>query len=241
MIRGFYSARSGLVAHQEHMSVMANNIANVNTGGFKPMRTAFTDLMYQNLNRPINENVAQTGHGVKINKNDVNMNSGSLVPSGGQFDFAIIDEGGFFSVQTPAGDVRYSRAGAFRISNDEGTCYLVDGSGNRVLTADGSEIEVTFDDASNVDFDPSEIGVFRFPNPWGLESREGTTFVQTEMSGEPEAIESPNLKQGYTEGSGVEISVEMVNVIEASKAFSFNSRMVQVADEIEQTINGLRA
>lgn len=241
MIRGFYTARSGLMAHQEHMSVMANNIANVNTVGFKPMRTAFTDLIYQNLNRVENENVAQTGHGVKINKNDIMMNQGSLISTDGQFDFAIMNEGGFFAVQTPTGETRYSRAGDFRLSDSDGTYYLVDGSGNRVLTADGSEIEVSFDDGADVTFDSSEIGVFRFPNPWGLESREGTTFIQTEMSGEAEAVESPTLRQGYLENSGVEISVEMVNIIEASKAFSFNSKMVQVADEIEQTINGLRA
>lgn len=240
MIRGFYTARSGLMAHQDHMSVMANNLANTNTFGFKPMRTAFTDLMYQNLNRVRNENVAQTGHGVKINKNDLMMNQGALQPTQSNLDFAIIDDGGFFAVETAEGDIHYSRAGNFSLSNVDDTFYLVNGNGDRVLDADGGQIEVEFDDNNNMIFDPSVIGVYRFPNPWGLDAVNGNSFLQTDISGEAEAIEEPSLKQSYLEASAVEVANEMANVIESSKAFSFSSRMVQVADEIEQTVNSLR-
>lgn len=240
MIRGFYTARSGLLAHQEHMSVMANNLANVNTVGFKPMRSAFSDLMYQNLNRPLNENTAMTGHGVKINKNDLMMNQGSLETTQRMLDFAIIDEGGFFAVETATGDIKYSRAGNFALSNDEDTFYLVNGNGERVLDAEGEHIEVAFDDQNNMIFDSAVIGVFRFPNPHGLDAMDANAFVVTDISGEPEAIEFPTLKQGYIEASAVDVAQEMANVIEASKAFSFSSRMVTVADEIEQTINSLR-
>lgn len=240
MIRGFYTARSGLLAHQEHMSVMANNLANVNTVGFKPMRTAFSDLMYQNLNRPLNENTAMTGHGVKINKNDILMNTGNFEQTDRILDFAILDEGGFFAAQTANGDIKYSKAGNFALSLSDDTYYLVNGNGERVLDADGEQIEVDFDEQNDMDFDPSVIGVYRFTNPHGLDAIDGNSFVQTERSGEAEAIEEPTLKQGWIEGSAVEISQEMANVIEASKAFSFSSRMVMVADEIEQTINQLR-
>lgn len=240
MIRGFYTARSGLIAHQEHMSVMANNLANTNTVGFKPMRTSFTDLMYQNLNRVRNENEAQTGHGVKINKTDLNMNASALQATGRSLDFTIVDDGGFFAVETSSEAVHYSRAGDFNLSNVDDTYYLVNGNGDYVLDADGERIEIEFDDQNNMIFDPEVIGVYRFPNPWGLEAINGNSFVQTDVSGEPEAIEEPKLKSGYLENSGVEISTEMVNVIEASRAFSFSSKMVQVADEIEQTVNSLR-
>lgn len=219
---------------------MANNLANVSTVGFKPMRTAFTDLMYQNLNRVRNENIAQTGHGTKINKNDILMNQGALTPTENPLDFAIIDDGGFFAVETETGDIRYTRAGNFSLSNSDDTYYLVNGNGDRVLDAEGEQIEVEFDEFNNMQFDPSVIGVYRFPNPWGLEAINGTAFLQTDVSGEAEAIESPTLKSGYTENSAVEIAQEMAQVIEASKAFSFSSKMVQVADEIEQTINQLR-
>lgn len=254
MIRGFYTARSGLMAHQDHMSVMANNLANTNTVGFKPMRTAFTDLMYQNLNRVRNENAAQTGHGVKINKNDLMMNQGALQPTQSNLDFAIIDEGGFFAVETAAGDIHYSRAGNFSLSNFDDTFYLVNGNGDFVLDAEGERIEVEFyanDDeevkkgaaeAGTIKFDLliSSIGVYRFPNPWGLDAINGNSFLRTDISGEAEALEQPTLRQGYIEAAAVEVANEMANVIESSKAFSFSSRMVQVADEIEQTVNSLR-
>ena len=241
MIRGFYTARSGLMAHQEHMNTISNNMANANTVGFKPMRTAFKDLMYQNLNRAEVENTAMVGHGVKINKNDLNMTNGALDATDYPLDFAIIDEGGFFAVQNAAGDIRYTRAGDFRLSNEDDTYYLVTGSYERVLDADGGEIEVEFDEETGeMTFDESLIGVYRFPNPHGLEAAGGSAFVSTEMSGEAEVIEDPTIKAGFLERSSVDVSREMVSVIEASKAFSFSARMVQVADEVEQTVNALR-
>lgn len=248
---------------------MANNLANVNTVGFKPMRTAFADLMYQNLNRVRNENVAMTGHGVKINKNDLMMHQGSLQPTDMPLDFSILDANGFFAVETPSGEIKYSRAGNFSLSNVDGTFFLVNGEGNRVLDAEGEQIEVEFeqverkipeldedgnpklDEDGNIiynisfsDGDPivgaEQIGVYRFPNPYGLDAIDANSFVQTDISGEAEAVEAPRLKQGYIEASAVDIAQEMANVIEASKAFSFSSRMVTVADEIEQTVNQMR-
>lgn len=240
MIRGYYTARSGLLAHQEHLNTIANNMSNVNTVGFKPMRTAFTDLMYQNLNRANVENTTMLGHGTKINKNDIMMHQGALASTNRALDFALPDEGAFFAVQTASGDIRYTRAGNFSLSNSDDTYYLVDANGNRVLDADGEEIEVEFDDADNLDFDPAVIGVYRFANAWGLQAAGGNSFIATAMSGEAESLESATIKAGFLENSAVEISDEMVNVIEASKAFSFSSRMVQVADEVEQIINSLR-
>jgi len=244
MIRGFYSARAGLIAHQEHMSVLANNLANINTFGFKPMRTAFTDLMYQNLNRVRNENVAQTGHGVKINKTDIMMHQGAHEPTERPFDFAIIDDldaTGFFMLERENGSIHYSRAGNFSLSLRDDTYYLVNGSGDYVLSPEGERIEIEFDEANNMLWDDlSEIGVFYFSNPWGLEAVSANSFIETEMSGEPVAAENPKLVQGRLERSAVEVANEMAKAIEAQRAFSFSSRMVQVADEIEQTINQLR-
>ncbi|MCL2033888.1 MAG: flagellar hook-basal body protein [Oscillospiraceae bacterium] len=279
MIRGFYSARAGLIAHQEHMSVIANNLANINTHGFKPMRSAFTDLMYQNLNRVRNENAAQTGHGVKINKTDIMMQQGAHESTQRMLDFVIVDDldsRGFFMLETEAGNIRYSRAGNFSLSLRDDIYYLVNGNGDYVLNSEGERIEIEFNEytyetvyqtdengdlildddgnpiverviehKSNPDyehmvFDPSVIGVFRFDNPWGLEAVNANSFIETEMSGEPVAVEIPRLMQGYLERSAVETANEMANVIVAQRAFSFSSRMVQVADEIEQTINQLR-
>lgn len=240
MIRGFYSARSGLIYHQEHLNTIANNIANVSTVGFKAMRTSFKDLIYQNINRPEAESAANVGHGVKINKNDLLMRGASLVPTGRELDFAIIEENGFFAVQTPAGETLYARSGNFSLSNADDTYYLINGSGHRVLNVDGDEIEIEFDDDGQYVLDPEEIGVFRFPNPYGLWATEGTHFAETPESGAAELIETPTLRQNYLEGSGVEIANEMTQMIEASRAFGFSARMLQTSDEVEQTVNSLR-
>jgi flagellar basal body rod protein FlgG len=289
MIRGFFTARSGLIAHQEHMSILSNNLANTNTVGFKPMRPAFRDLLYQNLNRVNVENVAQTGHGVKINKTDIMMNMGNPEATYRELDFLITDESGFFQTETAEGQIQYTKAGNFSLSLQDDVFFLVNGNGDYVLDVDGERIEVEFNDyidvvdtrpqvdadghvvydengeivyeeytrqeLANPDYgeimlDSGRIALYRFPNKWGLEAIDGNAFLQTEFSGEPALIEPVDLengtsvqqalRQGYLEGSATEIANEMVHVIEAQRAFSFSSKMVQVADEIEQVVNALR-
>ena len=291
MIRGFYSAKLGVLAQQENMNLIANNMANVNTVGFKSLRTSFTDLIYQNLNRAVADQPAMVGHGVKINKTDVVIGQGALSPTSRPFDVALTGEGQYFAVRNAAGDIQYTRAGNFIMSQDEdGYFYLAASNGDRVLNADLEEIRITFeqveqkdrneitepvmvpalDDDGNtihtpqrdadgnivyetrvefgnpyyVDGNPvfplSEIGVFRFNNPYGLYLVGDNRYVATDTSGEAMEEENPLMQAGYLENSNVEIANEMVKVIEASKAFSFNSRMIQVADEIEQTVNNLR-
>lgn len=241
MIRGFYTARSGLIAQQANIDTIANNLANVNTVGFKPMKMSFTDLMYQNINRETAENAAMVGHGVKINKTDLVMVTGGFTPTSYQLDFAIKNEGAFFALETPNGDIQYTRAGNFIMSGDGDTFYLAAANGDRVLDEDGSEIELEFNEDGELEFDQRIIGLYRFPNQYGLAAVGNNRFVETDVSGEAEAIENPALLGGYLENSATEVSNEMTKVIEASKAFSFNSRMVQVADEVETTVNNLRS
>lgn len=241
MIRGFYTAKSGLAAHQEHMNTISNNIANVNTNGFKSMRTAFKDLVYRNTNRPDAPDSAMTGHGVRINKNDVLMHSGSLEATGRALDVAITDENGFFAVEDVfTGEIKYTRAGNFYLSNQgDDTFHLVNSNGDRVLDMDMEYIEFADDDEDFV-FDAEIVGVFRFGNPYALLNTESTCFLETVESGGPEPIEYPNIKAAYLEGSNVDIAEQMTHVIESSKAFSFSAKMIQTADEIEQTVNNLR-
>jgi flagellar basal-body rod protein FlgG len=240
MIRGFWSARSGLLAQQSHMDTIANNMANANTTAFKPMHTSFKDLMYQNMNRPQAEDTAMTGVGVKVNTNDLLMAQGAPRASGRAMDMCLLGDGEFFSVETPDGNIQYTRAGNFNVLLEDDEPYLVDGNGNYVLDMDGDTIILDYDENNRLVFDPDMVGVYRFPNAYGLSLVGSNNFVETVNSGAPEAVENPEYKAGYLEGSAVEIAVEMVNVIEASKAFSLNARMSQVADEIEQTVNSLR-
>jgi len=240
MISGFYTARSGLMAQQSAMDMAANNIANVNTVGFRAAKVSFADLIYQNLNREGAENPAMVGHGVKVDKTDLLMTSGGPKATDYALDYFIRDNEGFFAVETAAGNIEYTKAGNFILDNDGGSFYLAASNGDRVLDVDGGEIEVEFDENNNPVIDSSLIGVYRFPNFYGLSSVGGNRLVPTDISGEAELIEDAGLMNGYLEGSNAELSNEMVRVIEASKAFSFNSRIVMVADEIEQTINQLR-
>ncbi|MDR2909713.1 MAG: flagellar hook-basal body protein [Oscillospiraceae bacterium] len=240
MIRGFYTARSGLLAQQENMNVVANNMANVNTVGYKSMKVSFTDLMYRNLNRATAEEPAIVGSGVKINKVDTNINQGPPQATNNYLDFCITGDG-YFAVQNAEGETEYTRSGNFIMSIDEsGGYWLAAANGERVLNAEGEPIELPLDESGTPQLDSSQIGVFGFSNPYGLSKLGDNRYIATNTSGEATALENPSVKSGYLEGSGVEVSVEMVKVIESQRAFSFNSRMIQVADEIEQTVNGLR-
>jgi flagellar basal body rod protein FlgG len=265
MIRGFYNARSGLIAHQERMNVISNNIANVNTHGFKPMRPAFKDLIYQNLNRQQAEQEVHIGHGVKVNKNDILISQGAPSYTGRDMDFCITEPNAFFAVMTGGGEVRFTRNGNFAWMNSDEGWYLVNGNSEYVLDREGEPILCETDEngklphpASNgrlvmldkiVDADGTsrlvenvvaEFGIFSFENPYGLWSMQGTTFYPTPESGEPTLVEAPSVMNSYLENSAVEIAQEMASMIEAQRAFSFNSRMVMTSDEIEQLVNTLR-
>lgn len=240
MIRGFYTARTGLVAHQERLNTVANNMANVNTSGFKPMRTVFKDLIYQNINRAEAENAAYVGHGVKVNKNDISMQQGAPTPTSRDLDFCIVEDNAFFGVQTAAGELRYSRSGSFSLSNEDDAWFLVNGNGEYILNPDGEPIEIEMDENMQYELNPEDIGVYSFPNPYGLWSMEGTTFYPTPESGEAVVVENAKVMSGYLENASVEIASEMVSMIEANRAFSFSARMVQTADEVEQIVNTLR-
>ncbi|GAB1477089.1 flagellar basal-body rod protein FlgG [Bacillota bacterium] len=233
MIRGFYTATSGLISQQTNLNVIANNIANTNTIGFKPQHSDFSSLIHAKLNGGA-ANQISAGHGVKVEKTDIDFTQGSLVKTDMPYDYTIIGEGFFALESKEGGDISYTRNGSFQIVMDGKKSYLGDGSGNFVLDSKDKKIEITDK------YDYKQIGVFAFPNRYGLAQTAGSRFNETELSGEAEAVKSPEIKQGFLENSGVQLSLEMVKMIEASKSFSFGSKLVQTADEMEKTINQLR-
>lgn len=233
MIRGFYSATSGLIAQQNHMNIIANNLANTSTTAYKPQSADFETLLYANLNGGNGEEI-QTGHGTRIQGAAIQFGQGTLLQSGVETDLAIIGEG-FFALQDKEnGGIRYTRDGSFQVSQEKGTAYLVSSRGEYVLNDKQQKIDL------KDGFDPAKLGVFTFSNKYGLSPAGGNAFTATESSGKAELLKGPVVKSGYLEGSAVEVGQEMVRMIEASKGFGFNAKLVQAADEMEKIINQLR-
>jgi flagellar basal body rod protein FlgG len=234
MIKGFYTARSGMMAMQNALNVTSNNVANINTTAFKPQVTAFASLLYQNINGGSGTMIS-TGSGSKIEKIGINFTQGELEPTGGEMDCAI-DGKGFFAIRNrETNGTTYTRDGAFHISVEGGRNMVVDAIGNYVLGKDGNPLDIT-----DSGFDSKQVGVFAFPNPYGLELLGGNQFAETNVSGQPQVDTESILRTGYIESSASDSATEMVKVLEANSAFSFNSRVLQSTDEMEKLVNQLR-
>lgn len=234
MISSFYTAATGTINLQKAFDVTANNIANVSTTGFKSSEPSFADLIYTNINAPQNANTnLKSGHGAKLQKTDTLFKQGNFKQTDRNLDFALPQENAFFAIQT-GGKVKYTRNGDFHLSVENGRNYLTSSDGGYVLDAKGQRISL------NSEKDAPAVGVFSFQNTDGL-SREGNTyFTPSAISGQAAAIVNPEVKTGYLEDSAVDLSDQMTSVIELQRAFQFNSKIIQMSDEIMQTVNSLR-
>lgn len=244
----FYTGASGLRAHQYEIDIVANNVANVNTYGYKAEKAEFSDLVYTkmdiNSNRGLDEgDQVLSGHGVKLSSSDLLFNQGNLYNSGEALDFALVGDA-LFAVERD-GEIEYTRNGAFEISVEDDGNYLVTSDGAYVLDSAMQRMTVSYDDEQN-QIDSEEIarniGVFEFDNPYGLMKVDMTSFVPTEISGEAAAAPEGSYKI-YTnslERSNTSIAEEMSNLILSQKAYQFSARVVTAADEVEQIVNNLR-
>lgn len=260
MMRALYTSATGMIAQQFHMDVVSNNLANVNTVGFKKARADFQDLLYQTL-RPAGATVAEgatvpaaleVGLGVRPVATITQFSTGAFQQTGGNLDVAIEGEG-FFKIQTPNG-VAYTRDGAFKL---DAQGALVNSDGYKLqpdirIPADAQQITIGKDgtvsvlqggqaEATNV----GQITLVRFTNPAGLSRIGGNAYSANEASGQP-AEGTPGteafgkLAQGTLEMSNVQIVEEMVNMITAQRAYEVNSKSIQTADEMLGTANNLR-
>ena len=239
---GFYTAVSGMQAYQRDMDVIAHNMANISTIGYKPSVSSFQDLLYTQLDTNVEGDFA-LGHGVKVHSTDLIMNQSGLNRTDILTDFAIVGQG-FFQIDRGGAATEYTKNGAFTIGMNGEVPYLVTTDGGYVLDQDGERIELPYVEDSNIpDIEKIEerIGTFTFTNPYGLNQIAGSSFLPTTTSGEPVATkEGLDLVQGALEFSGSEISNEMVKVMQTQKAFQLNAKMVQTADQIEEMVNSLR-
>lgn len=264
MIRSLWTAATGMKAQQLNIDTISNNLANVNTNGYKTQRMEFKDLLYATIKKtnltddvgaPVN---LEVGHGVMPTATTRDFKNGSLVETQNNLDFAI-DGDGFFSVSLPNGEIRYTRDGSFKLSVDGDEATLVTSEGYYVLSEDDDVIviesglrDITVDNlgyitATDEDGEIVEIGrlkLVNFVNPAGLLSEGQNLYSATVASGEEILLEADTMKskviQGYLEASNVQVVEEMVKMITAQRAYEINSKSIQTADEMLQMANNLR-
>ena len=234
MISSFYTAATGTINLQNGFDVTANNIANVSTNGYKASKPTFADLMYTNIHAPQgSDSDLKSGHGTKLQKTDTVFVEGGLNNTQRSLDYAITDPRNFFAVETN-GQIKFTRDGSFHLSVENDGKYLVTSDGGYVLDGQGNRIKV------NNENETQNIGVFTFGNTDGLVRDGNNYFTANDRTGLANPVPNAEIKKGYLESSSVNIADEMVSVIELQKAFQFNSKIVQVSDEIMQTVNALR-
>lgn len=245
----FYSAATGMIAQQDGMNVIANNIANVNTVGYKALRPSFADCIY--TEQRATEPEWDTGHGQYLNKTDFMWDIGGFTGSDQPLDYALPNDG-FFMVRDYNGRDYLTRDGAFQITNVGDHWELVNANGDFVLDYDGNHITVPFkveideegvETVSNeIDYNEltENIGVFTVPNNWGLAQDDSNHFLVTERSGDPVPDREADKLEYYLERSSVDLAQEMVNMIISQRGYQINAKIVQTADEMQQIANNLR-
>lgn len=236
----FHTGKSSMIAQAKALAVYGNNIANVNTVGYQTLRPDFADCVYRNYRAP--EADWQTGHGTYIQKTDLMFDLAHLQWTDRPQDMSVVDEG-FFAVQDRWGDIHYTRDGQFDITQLDGEWYLVSGSGEYVLDYDKNRIVVPFDETETaVDYDAlgDMVGVFKFPNPYGLEAMGTNRYVENGKSGAAAADRDMEKVQGALTVSNVDLATQMVKLIETQRSYQLSSRVVTTSDEFARIANNLR-
>ncbi len=256
MLDALYTAASGMLAQQIGLDVIANNLSNINTVGYKAQRAAFEDLLYNTIST--NQGATQgqqMGLGVAVAGIQAQFDEGSMQTTGVQTDFMITGGQGFFAVRKPDGTTAYTRAGNFGV---DAAGQLVTQQGDLVLDAAGRPIAFP-NDTKQIEIDPAgnmvavtqtgrqavgRLGVIAFTNPAGLELAGQSQFRETANSGAPRSVTSGEsagkVVQGVLEMSNVKAVDEMVNMIATQRAFESVSKVVQASDEMLGTANSLR-
>jgi len=260
MMRSLWSAATGMTAQQTNIDVIANNLANVNTAGFKASRVDFQDLMYQTISQPgaaATEGTQvptgiQVGLGARYAAIQRIFSPGELRQTGNSLDVAIEGDG-FFQIMLPDGRTAYTRDGALKL---DGQGRIVNSDGHPLqpditIPADATHINIGSDGTVSVSITGQveaqqlgQITLAAFLNPAGLSSLGRNLFLPTAASGDPITATAGTeglgtLGQGFIEMSNVNIIEEMVSMIVAQRAYEVNSKSIQVADEMLSMANSL--
>ncbi len=270
MMRSLWTGASGMIAQQNAVDTISNNLSNVNTTGYKKETVEFKTLLYSKLQVKTEDNegnpkpvIGQVGSGVRTASVTSRYQQGPINPTGNTFDFALEGDG-FFRVQTAEGQIAYTRAGNFNVSIDPQGLSLCTSDGYQILDTDGEPI--VFDTSINTskliidaqgrfsyrEVDDTitdlgiQIGLAQFSNPAGLLKISGSLLEATDASGEPRLeaediqLKKTKVYSGYLEASNVQTVDEMVNLIVAQRAYEMNSKIINASDEMLQQANNLR-
>ncbi len=255
MNQALWVAKTGLDAQQTRMSVVSNNLANVNTTGFKRGRATFEDLVYQNLRQAGGQSSQDTtlpsglmlGTGVRVVSTEKMFTQGNMLQTGNNLHMAIQGRG-FFQVLLPDGSLSYSRDGSLQV-NAQGemvtaggyplqpTITIPDGAQSVTIGTDGVVSATLAGQAAPVQI--GNVQLADFTNPAGLQARGENLFLETAASGSPQ-VGSPGLNglgsiaQGALEGSNVNVVEELVNMIETQRAYEMNSKAISTNDQMLQ-------
>jgi len=259
MIRALFTAGTGMQAQQVNLDVIANNLANVNTAGFKRSRADFQDLLYQTM-RPAGTKSGSTevptgvqvGHGTRLVATQKIFAQGNFQQTDNPLDL-VIEGDGFFQLGRPDGTIGFTRSGSFK-RDSQGQIVNADGlvlqpaitiptdATNISISSEG-QISVTTA-ASSAPQQLGQIELARFANPAGLNAVGRNLFLATQASGTASTGQANqnglgSIGQGFVESSNVSVVEEMVNMIAAQRAFEVNSKAIKTADEMLQIANGI--
>jgi flagellar basal-body rod protein FlgG len=261
MIRSLWTSATGMQAQALNLDVISNNLANVNTTGFKKSRAEFQDLLYETIKpagTPSSQDTEvptgiQLGHGTRPSTVLKIFSQGNMENTQNELDLAIEGDG-FFQIALPNGETTYTRDGAFKLDSD-GRIVNSDGFAMEPeisIPTDALSISVGLDGTVSVlqagESIPSEIGTIelaRFVNPAGLISMGKNLFITSEASGDEMTGTAGEdglgtLAQGFLEMSNVSVVDEMVNMITAQRAYESNSKAIQAADDMLQLANNIK-
>ena len=261
MIRALYTAATGMMAQQTQIDTTSNNIANVNTIGYKKQRAEFADLMYQTMEyagtatslNTSSPTGIEVGLGVRPTSITKEFTQGNFKETGNNLDMAITGNG-FFQVELPDGTTAYTRNGAFKLDADGN---IVNADGYKlipqiVVPADTTAISIGTDGTVSVlqagQTQMSQIGqieLANFVNPAGLHSLGNNNYINTSASGDA-IVGTPGLngigeiREGFVEMSNVQLVEEMTDLITGQRAYEANSKAITTSDQMLQTVNQLK-
>jgi len=259
MLRAFSTAATGMTAQQMLVDVIANNLANINTTGFKRSQIDFQDLLYIKIREPGTEVASgiyspsgvEIGSGVRVASTIKVFTSGEFQNTDRSLDIAIRGKG-FFQITLPNGDIRYTRDGELQMNADGQLVTTTGYSIEPAVTIPIDAVSVTIEkdggiNVTDVSGTQSVVGTLqlvRFPNPSGLSSEGDNLMAETEASGSP-ITGTPGengfgtIQAGFLEKSNVQMITELVNLITAQRAYEINSRAIKAGDNMLQTANRL--